>query len=66
VALSVGLGAALSNLTAGFVVQAFGYPAGFLTLTAIAGGALAFFALFMPETRPEAGWAGRAEAPAAA
>lgn len=66
VALSVGLGASLSNLTAGFVVQAFGYPTGFLTLAAIAAAAFVFFAAFMPETRPEAGWAGQAEAPAVA
>jgi len=66
VALSIGVGASLSNLTAGFVVQAFGYPAGFLTLAAIAAGAFAFFAAFMPETRPGPGWAGQAEAPAAA
>jgi MFS family permease len=66
VALSVGVGAALSNVTAGFVVQAFGYPAGFLTLSAIAVAAFTFFALFMPETRPDTGWAGHAGAPAAA
>ena len=64
VALSVGLGATLSNLTAGFVVQAFGYPTGFLTLAAIAVAAFAFFALFMPETGPDAGWAGHVEVPA--
>jgi predicted MFS family arabinose efflux permease len=51
-ALGVGIGASLSNLVAGFVVQGFGYRAGFLTLAAIAAGALFFFALFMPETRP--------------
>ena len=50
-ALAVGVGAALSNATAGFVVQWFGYSTGFLYLAAIAGGALAFFALLMPETR---------------
>jgi MFS family permease len=36
VALSVGVGAALSNLTSGFVVQWFGYPSGFLYLATIA------------------------------
>jgi MFS family permease len=66
VALSTGLGAAISNLTAGFVVQAFGYPAGFLTLSTIAVAALVFFALFMPETRPDAGVAGSQEAAATA
>jgi len=49
-ALSVGIGAGLSNLVAGYIVQAFGYPAGFLSLAAIAVCALAFFAIFMPET----------------
>jgi len=50
-ALAVGVGAALSNLTAGYVVQWFGYPSGFLYLAGIAACALAFFAAFMPETR---------------
>jgi predicted MFS family arabinose efflux permease len=53
-ALSVGIGATLSNATAGFVVQWFGYPSGFLYLASIAGGALAFFALLMPETKESA------------
>ena len=50
-ALAVGIGATLSNATAGFVVQWFGYPSGFLYLASIAGCALAFFALLMPETK---------------
>jgi predicted MFS family arabinose efflux permease len=50
-ALSVGIGAALSNATSGFVVQWFGYPAGFLYLAGIAACALAFFAALMPETK---------------
>ena len=50
-ALAVGIGAALSNVTAGYVVQAFGYRAGFSYLAVIALAALAFFALLMPETR---------------
>jgi MFS family permease len=49
-ALSVGIGATLSNATSGYVVQWFGYPDGFLYLAAIACCALAFFALLMPET----------------
>jgi len=53
-ALAVGVGAALSNLTAGYVVQWFGYPTGFLTLAGIAACALAFFAALMPETRQAA------------
>ncbi len=50
-ALAVGIGATLSNSTAGFVVQWFGYPSGFLYLASIALCALGFFALLMPETR---------------
>ena len=50
-ALAVGVGAALSNATSGFVVQWFGYATGFLYLAGIAVAALAFFALLMPETR---------------
>lgn len=53
-ALSVGVGATLSNATAGFVVQWFGYPSGFLYLASIACCALAFFAVLMPETRESA------------
>lgn len=44
-----GLGAALSNSLAGFVVQAAGYSAAFLTLAAIAAMAFALL-LMMPET----------------
>ncbi len=51
VALSVGIGAALSNATAGYVVQWFGYATGFLYLAGIAGVALLFFAVLMPETK---------------
>jgi MFS family permease len=50
-ALAVGIGASLSNATAGFIVQGFGYPIGFLYLATIAGCALVFFARFMPETK---------------
>jgi MFS family permease len=51
-ALSVGIGAGLSNLTSGFVVEWFGYPCGFLYLGTIALGGLFFCAALMPETRP--------------
>jgi MFS family permease len=44
-----GLGAALSNSLAGFVVQAAGYSAAFLTLAAVAGVALLLL-LALPET----------------
>ena len=50
-ALAVGVGAGLSNVVAGYVVQWFGYPAGFLGLAAVAMCGLAFFAALMPETR---------------
>jgi MFS family permease len=55
VALSVGIGAAFSNLTSGLVVEWFGYPCGFLYLAAIALGGLIFCAVLMPETRPAPG-----------
>jgi MFS family permease len=51
-ALAVGAGAAGSQLLGGFVVQVFGYHAGFLALAAVAVVALVFFAVCMPETRP--------------
>jgi predicted MFS family arabinose efflux permease len=51
-ALAVGVGGALGNVIGGYVVEKFGFTAGFLTLSAISGLALIFFALFMPETRP--------------
>jgi len=51
-ALAVGVGAALSNITGGYVVERFGFTAGFLTLSAIGALALIFFAVFMPETTP--------------
>jgi predicted MFS family arabinose efflux permease len=53
-ALAVGIGATLSNATAGYVVQWFGYPSGFLYLASIAGCALVFFVLLMPETKESA------------
>jgi len=65
-ALSVGVGAGLSNLTAGFVVQWFGYSTGFLYLAAIAACALVFFAVFMPETRVPDSESGSASKPAGA
>ena len=45
-----GLGAALSNSLAGFVVQQAGYNAAFLTLAGVAGVALALLWVAMPET----------------
>ncbi len=52
-ALAVGIGAALSNVTGGLVVEKFGFTTGFLTLAAISTLGLIFFAVCMPETRPE-------------
>ncbi len=51
-ATATGLGAGLSNLLAGFVVKAAGFNAGFVTLSIIAAAALVFYALAVPETRP--------------
>ena len=47
-----GLGAALSNGLAGFVVQAAGYSAAFQTLAAVAAAALMLLWLTVPETLP--------------
>ena len=49
-----GIGAALSTSVAGFIVVHAGYNSAFLFLAAVAGAALALFALAMPETRPAA------------
>ena len=54
VALAVGLGASLSNVVGGFVVEVAGYPASFVFLAAVALCALSLFAFLRPETR-EAG-----------
>ena len=54
VALSIGVGAGLSNVLGEYAVQWFGYPAGFLTLAGIAACAFLFFLLLMPETRTQA------------
>jgi len=45
-----GIGASLSGLAAGVIVDHFGYSAAFLTASAVAVVALAVFALGMPET----------------
>jgi MFS family permease len=65
-ATATGLGAALSNLLTGYIVGAAGFDAGFLALAAIAGVALAFFAMAMPETRPLPGAVGVSRAEVAA
>ncbi len=58
-ALATGVGAGMSNLLTGFIVQVFGYRTGFFTLAVIAVCALAFFAILMPETGPQIQWASR-------
>lgn len=55
IATAQGIGAALSNLAAGYVVNAWGYQTGFVTLAMIAGFALFMFAWRMPETSELAG-----------
>ena len=56
VATAQGIGASLSGLAAGEVVDRFGYSAAFLTLGAAALVALIVFAFGMPETaEPETG-----------
>lgn len=50
---AIGIGAALSNLLAGFVVQKAGYNVGFLGLAAIAAVATGVFWFFMPETKAQ-------------
>ena len=51
-ATATGIGASASNYLTGVIVSRFGFNAGFTTLAAIAGAALAFYGLAMPETRP--------------
>ncbi|MDQ6733559.1 MAG: MFS transporter [Nitrospirota bacterium] len=51
IATAQSIGAALSNLSAGYVVQAWGYQAGFLALAGVAALALTLFYWLMPETK---------------
>ncbi|WP_435007829.1 MFS transporter [Tundrisphaera lichenicola] len=55
-ATATGIGSSASNLMTGAIVSRFGFNVGFLVLSAIAGVALAFFALAMPETRDPGGF----------
>lgn len=50
ISTGVAIGASLSNVMTGFIVERAGYNAGFLVLAAIAVGALAVLGLAMPET----------------
>jgi MFS family permease len=63
-ATAQGLGGALSNVAAGFLATAFGFPATFLTLAAVAGCAFIVLVVRMPETRAAAGRAQPASAAA--
>ncbi|WP_245428188.1 MFS transporter [Roseiarcus fermentans] len=58
VATTQGVGAAISGLAVGEVVDRFGYSTAFLALAAAAAVAFAIFALFMPETRGDGAGAG--------
>ena len=52
IATAQGIGTVLSNLAAGYVVQGWGYHAGFVFLAGVAALALCLFAWAMPETGP--------------
>ena len=51
IAAATGIGASLSTVLAGFLVQRSGFDAAFLALAMLAGAALFLFALAMPETK---------------
>ena len=51
VGAAVGLGASFSTTMAGYVADAFGSAAAFLTLAAVAACGLILVTLLMPETR---------------
>ncbi len=53
IATAAGLGGALSTAVAGAIIVAAGYSAAFYFLSAIAGGALVLFCIWMPETLPD-------------
>ncbi|WP_245849507.1 MFS transporter [Hymenobacter crusticola] len=52
IATALGIGAALSTVGAGYLVQHFGYRAGFLALAVVATVALGFFWYCVEETNP--------------
>jgi MFS family permease len=51
IATAQGIGASLSNLAAGYIVNSKGFNAGFLFLAAVAALAFVIYLLFVPETR---------------
>ncbi len=50
ISTAVGIGASLSQVIAGSIVQHFGFNAGFLFLAGVAAGAFCILFLFMPDT----------------
>jgi hypothetical protein len=50
-----GVGAALSNIIAGWIVVVAGYDAAFISPGVFAAAGLALYAMAMPETGPNAG-----------
>jgi len=55
IATAQGIGTVLSNLATGYVVQGWGYQAGFVFLAVVAALALFLFSWTMPETGPSTG-----------
>ncbi|MGO9121545.1 MAG: MFS transporter [Desulfomonilaceae bacterium] len=51
IATAQGIGASLSNLVSGYIVNAWGFNAGFLVLASIAASAFMVYCLFVPETK---------------
>jgi MFS family permease len=50
-ATALGIGASLSNVVSGYIVNAWGFNTGFLFLASVAALALTIFGLMMPETK---------------
>ena len=51
IATAQSIGASLSNVVSGYIVNAWGFNTGFLFLASVAALALAIFGLMMPETK---------------
>jgi MFS family permease len=50
-ATALGIGASLSDVVSGYIVNAWGFNTGFLFLASVAALALTIFGLMMPETK---------------
>ena len=61
IATALGIGASLSTVGAGYLVQHFGYRVGFLSLAAVAAVALAFFWFYVEESNPAVSKKAKAE-----